>query len=366
MVEIRQLQKQDREAAIALSNQTFRDDEQTSMVDAFPLMFSPGNIEQSIGAFAEGELVSFMGIVPAFIRIGTAKVAIYSLGSVCTAEEHRNKGYASQILDKVFQYLKTTDAALLLVSGDRSLYTRADCCYFGNSKRYLVNGKNAKYNHNIREMREGDLLSLVHLAQQRPIRYDQSVSDFQTLLQAEAFASCLKLTHKTLIMEENGELTSFLVLGIPNQTGKSIAIEWAGNPNEITQLLAYAAKKYELEEIEVPIPWHDQELQKELHDAPFKSEKNQGTIYIIDPERLVKQLAPFLKTKLEEPIQCKSIQDGMIEVGIGTHKAILTKADFISVLFDPEPNNEKNKELQKESQGVFPLPFPYTAGLNYV
>ncbi|WP_338785991.1 GNAT family N-acetyltransferase [Metabacillus sp. FJAT-53654] len=372
-MEIRQLEEHERQVAIELSDKTFRNHQQKSMGEAFPFIFSQSTIGQSFGAFHNGELVSFMGLVPSVIKIGEARLNVFSLGSVCTAEDFRKKGIASQILERVFEYIDSSDASLLLVSGDRSLYTRVNCCHFGSVSKFNVQFENIheKSESQIREMRKEDLFQMNQIAHQRLIAYDQSVTDLQTMIHAEAFASCLNLTHKTLILDKDNKVSSFLVLGVPDrqrreQKGKMI--EWAGKPNEIKHLLSYAIKAYDLEEIEVAVPWHEQLLENELKGSgsTFTLEKNEGTIYIINPERFLKQLNPYLKSKHFESIECKYTDREHIQVSSTNMTTTLHSKDFVSFVFDSQPNNPEILELQKDFRDILPIPFPYTAGLNFI
>jgi predicted N-acetyltransferase YhbS len=370
-MEIRQLEEHERQVAIELSDKTFRNHQQKSMGEAFPFMFSQSSIGQSFGAFHNGELVSFMGLVPSVIKIGEARLNVYSLGSVCTAEDFRKKGIASQVLEKVFDFLDSSDASLLLVSGDRSLYTRVNCCHFGSISKFSVQYENVheKNESQIREMRKEDLFQMNQIAQQRLISYDQSVSDLQSLIHAEAYASCLNLIHKTLILEKDKKVSSFLVLGVPHsqrQEQKGKMIEWAGQPNEIKHLLSYAIKAYSLEEIEVAVPWHEHLLENELKGSPFTLEKNEGTVYIINPERFLKQLNPYLKSKHFGTFECKNTDHEHIEVTFSNMTTTLKRKDFVSFIFDSQSKKPEILELQRNSGNIFPLPFPYTAGLNFI
>ncbi len=367
MIELRQLHAHEYQAAINLSDKTFRNANQKSMGDAFPSIFSPYMISQSFGAFYEGELVSFMGLVPSVIRIGEAKLRVYSLGSVCTAEEHRKKGIASQLLERVFQFIDASEASLLLVSGDRSLYTRVNCCHYGSVTRFNLRNRVQEVNENeIREMRAEDLFQINNIGQQRLVCYEQSIIDLQTLIHAEAYASCFNLSHKTIILKKDDIITSFVVIGIPDKDStqqKAKAIEWAGHPNEIVKLLSNAMEAYKLEEIEIHIPWHEDELVGELKGNFYSKEKNQGTVYIVNAERLLHQLQPYIKN---DSIQFRPTGADTIDVTIFNRSKTIYLKEFLSLLFDAEPSDSEIIKLQKETGGAFPIPFPYTAGLNYV
>ncbi|WP_187274462.1 GNAT family N-acetyltransferase [Paenibacillus sp. N3.4] len=83
MTEIRLLQPGEWQAAIQLADKTFRNVGEDSMGIAFTHVFSP-SLHQSYGLFIEGEIVSFIGLVPEIMRIGAAKLNVYAIGAVCT------------------------------------------------------------------------------------------------------------------------------------------------------------------------------------------------------------------------------------------------------------------------------------------
>src|ERR1700724_1990061 len=102
MAEIHQVQGHEMNEAIQLADAVFRDAEQVSMAEAFPLVFSQ-SLGQSLGAFEQGKLVAFIGIVPAFIKVWLSRLPIYSLGAVCTHPDYRGRGYAGDLLNAIKQ-----------------------------------------------------------------------------------------------------------------------------------------------------------------------------------------------------------------------------------------------------------------------
>ncbi len=124
MPQYRLLRNNEYDKAITLADQVFRDAEHSSMGNAFPYVFSP-ELGQSFGVFINGELVSFIGLVPSVLHIGGADISAYSIGAVCTHSDYRKKGYASQLLHKVFEHINKAEASILFVSGTLPLYIKA-------------------------------------------------------------------------------------------------------------------------------------------------------------------------------------------------------------------------------------------------
>lgn len=151
MTEYKLVREQEWSQAVSLADRVFRDDEQKSMAEGFPLVFSPA-LRQSYGAFEEGRLVAFIGLVPHLIRIGTAILKTFSIGAVCTDPDERGRGHAGRILELVQQHAADAGASLLLVSGARPLYTRAHCYPYGEMHRYGLTPDGVG---TVRKLREG-------------------------------------------------------------------------------------------------------------------------------------------------------------------------------------------------------------------
>ncbi|SEM84719.1 GNAT family N-acetyltransferase [Lihuaxuella thermophila] len=380
MLEIRPVEVGELPQAKALADQTFRDWEQKSMADGFPHIFSDTLAGQSFAAFEDGKMVTFLGLVPSVICVGRARLSVYSLGSVCTHPDYRGRGYASKVLEKVLAHVEGAGASLLLVSGTGPLYTRANCHLFGDVFRFVIKPDSAESlfsqhvrdDVQVREWKPVDWLKIAGAAARRTTRYEQSVWDLAMLVRAEAYASCVKLRHKVLVAEREGELEGFVVVGVPHRDGKKhppTAFEWAGSPEVVGMLLAAAVERYHLQQLEVPVPWHEQALIRSLESYEVKRERNLGTVNIIHPERLIAQLRPYLREKdgeLECQFSVRFLETGRTQIRLGKESGVLDSAELVSLVFDPEPKIRLDSHFKHLLAQLFPIPFPYTGGLNYV
>lgn len=380
MAVVRRLTNEEMKLAVRLSDATFRDAEQTSMGIAFPFIFSDTAAHLSFGAFeADGTLVSFMGLVPWTIRIGAAELSVFSLGSVCTAPAARGKGYASQVLQQVYAFAREAGASLLLVSGDRSLYTRSGCASFGRVLRYRVTPLQAKSllddagigQGGVREARPEDLFAVHAAMAARPVRYRLGVNELATLLKAEAFASIMKMSHRVLVYEADGRLAGAAVIGVSRKSqGYGTVLEHAGDPAALAVIFGEAVCRYELATLDVPVPWHERELQLKLDGIPAETENHPGTVRIIDGEALVDQLRPWLRERGDiRELSLKPREDGRWLLGIegGPPPAVYTSQQLIRLIFDCAGTCDEPAPGGAEAfQHWFPVPFPYTAGLCYV
>lgn len=365
--------------AARLSDSIFRDHEQVSMQQAFPGVFSE-SLGQSFGAFDNGKMVAFMGLVPTIIRIGAASLQVYSLGSVCTDENYRGKGIASDLLDAVMKQIEEAGASLLLVSGARSLYTRAGCRTYGQVEYFEWDRTRGDSFQTallpsstvLREWKSTDWFQLHALAASREVRFDQNLSELAQLIHSQAFSSCVKLKHKVVVAEKDGQIQAFAVVAVPASSAPKrppLLIEWAGEAACIPALLNFAADTYALDKLLIPVPWHEQELSHAMQGLPVEQKKATGTVFIASPQRLLEQLAPYLQAKDASAFASLSMTskgEDSIEVTYMGKSYELTVTEFISLLFDPGHPELDQPELAEGLKALFPLPLPYDAGLNYV
>ncbi|HEX7065233.1 MAG TPA: GNAT family N-acetyltransferase [Bacillales bacterium] len=377
MTIIRPLNFEELKEAVRLADLVFRDSDQPSMGAAFPNMFSSHLSGQSYGAFEEGRLVSFLGLVPSIVQMGPARLKTYSLGSVCTHPDFRGKGYAGEILKEVISHADKARASLLLVSGSRSLYRRADCHPFGDAQRFSLDGASAQSlldqaspTLNFRELEPTDWLELVEVSRSRTAYFEQSVWDLSVLIEAEAFASVNKHRHKVLVAEEDGCIAGFIVLGVPFAGEvRPVVYERAGDHEVVSALMAYAVQSFHLNSLDIPVSWYEHDLRQTLSSLSSKKERNFGTVKVIRAERLLEQLRPFLQmkdAKLNNQINACSVEEGRVELQIGRKRTVFSDEEFVSLLFDKEPKNDQANRIDHSLASLFPIPFPYTAGLNYV
>ncbi|WP_168118543.1 GNAT family N-acetyltransferase [Paenibacillus sp. HB172176] len=377
MSNIRLLQAGEVEEAIRLADSVFRDDEQVSMREAFPSVFSK-SLKQSYGAFEEGKLVSFMGFVPSIVQIESARLHIYSIGAVCTHPDARGKGYASQLMTAVLSHANEAGAALILVSGNRSLYTRSACYPFGSVKRYSLDENHRELPLNdqqitVREWRPADLFKLTELARIRTAYYEQSVTDLAGLIHASAYASNLKMEHTVLVAEKLGECAAFAVIAVPGDKSAHrtpFVVERAGDATATATLLAQALKFNTQSKLDIAINWYESELNEAFQFIPNKPEQNSGTIHVVNVNHLNAQLRPYLEARsrnisgvdessIPQIMQMEN-SEGMYKMLFPNQPAVfLDGAGLVACLFDPPANNN-------DYSPYFPVPFPYTVGLNYI
>ncbi|CAK4869903.1 unnamed protein product, partial [Aphanomyces euteiches] len=354
--------------AIREADAVFRNAGQISMGRAFPAVFSAA-LSQSFGAYEDGKLVSFIGLVPAVFRIGSVQVPMFSIGSVFTLPAFRGNGYAGDILQAIKGHVRASGGTLVYISGDRSLYTRNQCHLFGAIDRYTIGPVHvekllqAGTGIAVRELSPTDWFHVHALAAARRVAYEQSVQELAKLIASDAYASCFKLRHRTLVATKGDRVAAFAVVATPDERGSErtpFAVEWAGDADALAALFGHAVASYGLPQLDVPVAWHEQELSEALSCVPSTADRNHGLVHIADAERLFVLLAPYWHTSgVDDLPRIRTLAD---------HRYALTAADgrtfeldseaLVSLLFDPMPSLPAALEARDAMRGQFPVPLP--------
>jgi GNAT superfamily N-acetyltransferase len=362
MIDVRLLKSEfEYEQAIRLADKVFRDEEHKSMGEAFPQVFSR-ELNQSYGVFIKNELVSYIGLVPLVIHLGDAEIQAYSIGAVCTDPDHRKKGFASMLLDRVFTHVQSADASILFVSGSLPMYIKAGCSFYGKLYKYEINKGDllGTEGYLVRELSPFDWFYLRKLLQARPVYFEQSIYDFSVLYKAAGFASIHKMKHKIVVAESENEIKGFVVLAVPNSllgSGDQLArvIEWGGEPQAIQTILVNSFQ-CGIKSLKCSFPIHEKEINKLLNslektDAPYP-----GTIKITNLDMLLKQAEPFFRGKV------KIVDDDNSgkKLIFNQKSIILDNVSLEKLILQGDPN------LDGYLNDIFPIPLPFPEGLNYV
>lgn len=367
-MEIRLLEPGEYIDAIALSDQTFRDQDHISMGYAFPQVFSSA-LKQAYGAFDGDRLVSFMGLVPASIRVGYVKLNVFSIGSVCTHPHYRKQGISSKILERVIKHIDKAGASLLFVSGDRNLYRRANCFRFGLNHQYQIDTSTemiTSFDGFVRDSLPTDIFQIEELAHLKTIRYDSNIWEMYQLFQSGGYASIFKMEQRLLVAEQNGRIKAFAIVGIPNKKSKetkSILIDWAGDSVAAVAIFKELVRMGTSQKIEITIPWHDP-LVHALHNHSNKQMKSSGTIHIVKPERLIQQIYPYLLEKnqlLAEKLKVETDENRNVQICLDEHTCSFDSEKLVELLFSPQTDSKYSA-----FSTIFPIPLPHTDGIHYV
>lgn len=381
MAELRLIREEDVPQCIRVANEVFRTVGQKGMEEAFPHLYAKGN-RQSFGAFEEGRLVSFLGMAPQSVRIGEARLDVLSVGSVCTLAEARGKGYASRLFALAKAHAAHAGASLVLVSGDRPLYTEAGCHRFGSVRKYVLDGEQVRQSRdsgagNAREWEPADLFGMAEAARARAVRYEQSAGELAALIAAGGIGRRKRMGFKALVAEgADRSIRAFAVIALPppdQPEEPAVAVEWAGDPVLTADLWAYALRVWHLPRLLAPVNWHERTLSGHLDGLghPYTESGNVGTVHIANAQRLFEQLGPYYREqgRAAGPLGCDRLANGDYAIGgigDGDETLQVKPGELAAMLFDPEAGLTFDDPRRSALAARLLIPFPYTGGLNYV
>ncbi|MNO33932.1 Acetyltransferase (GNAT) family protein [compost metagenome] len=355
-MQLRLIKPAELDQAAHLADSVFREAGATSMKEMFPLIFRPG-LSHSYAAIAEdGSVAAFMGLVPSTIKTGDAFLNVFSIGAVCTDPAYRGQGLAGQLLEKCLAHAAEADAALIFVSGDRSLYTRAGCVPFGGTQFAELSASSAQAlaaaageEWTLRPMQPGDFFAVYRLLNERETGHVYSPGELALLLGSQAYAGVLGLAQRTLVAVRDGSIEGFAAMAVPAAAdvpapNAATAVEWAGQPSAVAALLAKAALCGGVGTLQVPVPWQERSLLALLRDAgaSLSGGANSGTVCIADREALLRQTEGCRKG-----LDLSSVQDDK---------------ELISLLFDPASPLRSSDA----SEALEAIPLPYMSGLRFI
>ncbi|WP_322902852.1 GNAT family N-acetyltransferase [Paenibacillus sp. SGZ-1009] len=388
MMNIRSVHIDELPLAAELTNNVFCETGERYMGTSFPTLFRPG-MSHSYGAFNDnGQLVSFMGLVPVNIVVGSQRISAFSIGAVCTHPDYRGQRLAGQLLERCRQHAIAAGASMMFISGDRSLYTRAGSQFFGHMHSVTLTHKHALSEPSdlweLREMESCDLFA-VHALLQRPTAHvELSIGEMQQMLAAQAMAHVNQQQQHVLVAATPNGIAGVAILSIPpfydvnNNNGDTTTtlaplhatdragsvIECAGRPDAVRELWLEAIRRYSLSTLTVTIPWQEQSLLAEAQatGAVCTTSRNGGTVMIVNGGALLAQTGLLDDLNDEATVHVAVHEQSCYTVHTPTNEYTLADdAELCALLFDPQA------DIAVAQTETFPtVPLPYMYGLYFI
>ncbi|MEW4368439.1 GNAT family N-acetyltransferase [Paenibacillus kandeliae] len=403
---IRRVHNNELQMAVELAEQVFCATGERYMEHSFPTLFRPG-ISHSYGAFTEeGQLVSFMGLVPVQVSSGKHILSAFSIGAVCTHPDYRGQRLAGQLLAQCTQHAIDAGASLLFISGDRSLYTRAGSQFFGHIHQTTISHDvssqwQSSNLWDIRPMKAQDIFA-VHALLQRPSAHiNMSLSEMQLMIHAEAMAHVNRQQQHILVAATPNGIAAFVVLSIPMDTPNAVnssdstdaaipphpalstteqsstsaaahtneprrgsVIEWAGRPDAVRELWGEAICRFQLDSLSATIPWQEQQMLTTAQEAgvTVSAVRNGGTMMIINSEALLAQTGLLHGLAENNDLQITNNPDNSytLETPQNTY-VIQDDQELCSLLFNPY-----TEVLSQHLTGFPTVALPYMYGLYFI
>jgi len=175
------------EKTLALGQSIFR---QADLARDYALEWNSGNCENLRIILVNGEPIAHVGFSEREAFILGNRVTMGLIGGVCCHPDYRNRGFASACFQDAMARLTRRGAALMPVSGRRSLYFRHHCACAGTQYQATISRDKLQARSpdgvSIRPYSGEMLDDLLRIYQREPIRYIRSKDVFAMLMKRGA------------------------------------------------------------------------------------------------------------------------------------------------------------------------------------
>ncbi len=359
---------------IDLINNVFRitRNHKPTMQYEFPHLLNKKNIDNMIVIKEDNKIVADVNYLKQDVVVQGANITVASIGAVCTHSEYRGRGYSSKILDKVEEKMKNEGIDVVLISGTRDLYRRRMCSKVKSHFKYEFTPNNEYIDFEIKEYKAEHLNKMIQLYNLNSSRYLRTYDEFKVLLDS-ATIPWGTFSYKKYVFLKQDEVFGYLIIRVIDDGKKyGQVIETYGNTNTIYMALKKVAYNLQLENICHYVHIKEYNNHFEQYDSR-ELDCQQGTLKIINYEKFMKDLSPYFHQYVEKDILdeikfSKEDEGDLIE--FGNEKVIIDNLENLNKLIfqgDTEKIKYQNEcsNIKKFIETVFPIPFVWSANLNY-
>lgn len=360
----------DFKSVLELINQVFRISRgfEPTMQAEFPILLNEKNIE-NITVIKENEkLVSAASYLPWDISIEGVKIKAASIGAVCTAEAYRGLGYSSRTLDFAEQKMKACGIDLLLVSGTRALYKRRGLVEVKSFYEYRFEPENLNLDFSLMDYENAYLSEILRLYAQNSTRYFRTREEFETLLYSATIPWGI-FSYKVYLIKSKENIVGYIAIKISDGETAEV-MELFGAQDIVKSALSQLAYKLGLKYINYAV--HFKDRKNILAGIKASEINNRGTIKLLNFKGFMEKLRPYFSQYISEELlnelEFRELEEGYC-IAL-EHESLLIKdiGEVTKLVF--EGNTDKlelsgREKLSEIIAAVFPIPFVWTANLNY-
>jgi predicted N-acetyltransferase YhbS len=239
-----------------------------SMGAEFPRLLTETNRANLRVVVEEGEVVSHAGVVVRDATLCGSRVRTALLGAVATAEEARGRGYATKCVRAAAERAAEDGADFMMISGDRSLYTRMGARTVGDDIELCISARAARglacEEVEVRPFGEEHLMEAVDLYAGEDVRFIRPLEDWHSVMRS-GYAWCARCTF--LGAWEVGRLAAYAVATPPDEEGASRIVEHAGARGVLIASLSRIMERVGADRLKLHLGRHDKVLGARLAAA---------------------------------------------------------------------------------------------------
>lgn len=344
------------------------------MRENFPTLFCEDNLDNLRIIKTDGKVVSLIGVVVRDVIINGCRIAVGNVGSVCTYDKYRNRGFAWMIFEDMMKKLHSDGVDMLLVSGYRSLYEKHGCTHVGNLKRYNLEGdlNFPETKIKLKPFNTSDLPKWSEIYRCEPVRFHRPYDDFY------------KLTTEALRYRKNRSLYSiceedqiFAYVVVDKDKTEISFNEYVGSRRMIFESIGLLKKEFSADKVNISVPNHDTQLAYMLDSLGIKANYTStgGTVSILNFEALCMKLMPLFEeiigTNIARKLRFRE-EEGTYIIGLDNDEMKINDIhDLARLIFGKPLDKNDSTELTVKSElnniikSIFPIPRP-EYGLNYI
>lgn len=290
------------EKTLALGQSIFR---QADLARDYALEWNSGNCENLRIILVNGEPVAHVGFSQREAFILGNRVTMGLIGGVCCHPDYRNRGFASACFQDAMARLTRRGAALMPVSGRRSLYFRHHCACAGTRYQATIFRDKLRAKSpdwlSIRPYSGEMLDDLLRIYQREPIRYIRSKDVFAMLMKRGATEVIFVGDNPVAYVKSRGARQS-------DDGSRSLLLYELTGPRElIAASLPALAERENVDKIVLSLLYGtDEAIRIALADMGVtveRSESLSGTVRIINFPLLMEQMSHYFRERLGDDFE---------------------------------------------------------------
>jgi hypothetical protein len=243
----------------------------------------------------------------------TLRVAL--IGAVSTIEECRNQGLASKLFKMAREKARADGVDIMMISGDRTLYSRAGAAGVGCDFIAIVDRSVARGLHgrdvSIDDAGGAGLDACAALYETRSAHFIRPRDDWEWLDQFR-IAACQEAD--IIGVRGRNVICGYLIIAKADKDGVASVIEFAGDETAMAAALKSLLARRGSRSVKLHLQQGDAILRDLLKDAgvTLKPETTTGTLLIVNFPQLITRLRPYIEHRIgiEEANTLGFHQDG--------------------------------------------------------
>lgn len=368
MLEFRSCRKEERRSAIQLSVKTFK----PNMEEQFQLLLGEGNVDHMFVAIEDGNVVSMVNDYNTFVQLGSSRIKVTSIGSVCTEELYKHRGIASQLIQLADHKMKEEQIRIAIISGAGGIYAKyganevGDMIGFRVTRNHIQRGMT---NTSFRPFQQDDLHKMFEIYQKESIKFERTWNEFQLLFQGQTSPDSYA-DYPTYLLLEEGDIKAYVIFQRDFGRRTLRVKEFAGNRFLIRQMLTellITMKKTSATIVMTP----SDPLAGMMKQIPSQKTHLHASLKIVDFKGLMNDLNPYLNEKLGEESLEFVFEDFQDHFHIQWRNEVFSISNIFELnrlVFGPNQDlisQVTSRPFQNELKKIFPIPFVWVNNLNY-